>query len=119
MGFPAACLIRAWTLLARKSDQDTGKAWRERLHFLSLLLATLSMLLICAFIYSNFNPNGVSFAFPASRAWIISNRAAVIAWVLAGLMLAFGKSKFWLPLLLWTITAPLCAVFIMFMGTLY
>jgi hypothetical protein len=77
------------------------------------------MLLICAFIYSNYNPNGASFVSSAPRGWIVSNRAALTAWLLAGLALATGKGKFWLPLLLWTISTPLCACFIIFMGSIY
>lgn len=92
---------------------------RENLQVASLLLATLSMLLICAFVYSNYNPNGDSFVSPAPRGWIISNRVALATWLLGSLTLAVGKGKLWLPLLLWTISTPLCAGFIIFMGSVY
>jgi hypothetical protein len=119
MGFPAACLVWAWRGSARQSGQSVSPTLRENLQVASLLLATLSMLLICAFIYSNYNPNGASFVSPAPRGWIISNRVALTTWLLAGLTLATGKGKLWLPLLLWTITTLLFACFIIFMGSIY
>jgi hypothetical protein len=119
MGIPAACLIWAWRGSTRQSGQGASATTREKLQIASLLLATLSMLLICAFIYSNYNPNGASFVSQAARGWIISNRVALTTWLLAGLTLAVGKGKLWLPLLLWTISAPLCVCFIIFMGSIY
>lgn len=116
MGFPTACLIWAWRCSVRRIGQSMRPTLRENLQVASLLLATLSMLLICAFVYSNYNPNGASFMSPAPRGWIISNRLALATWLLASLTLAVGKGKLWLPVLLWTISAPLCASFYHFYG---
>lgn len=115
----AICLIFAW-LRSKDSLEDASvQSWRATIAAAGLVLASVSQLLITAFLASGYHSQGQSFAQPAPRAWIVSNSMSVVAWaaVLLAAFLGTGKTK--QALLYWAILMPLESGLIIMSGSTF
>jgi hypothetical protein len=94
----------------------TELGWRAGLLIVGLVLASLSQLLVTAFLLIGFRSDGQSFATPVSLPWAIANWTSLLTWVLALVTVALGKGTIRRPLLIWGLVIPVTSWIIFMMG---
>jgi hypothetical protein len=81
-----------------------------------LTLASLSQLLVTAFLLTGFRAGGQSFATRVSLPWAIANWASLLTWILTLITVALGKGRVRRPLLIWGLLIPVTSWIVFMMG---
>jgi hypothetical protein len=116
MSPPAICLIHAWRTLVKIGTGEIEHRWRSRLLIVGLTLASVSQLLVTAFLLTGFHSGGQSFATRVSLPWAIANWTSLLTWILTLIIVALGKGTVRRPLLIWGLVMPVTSWIVFMMG---
>jgi hypothetical protein len=115
----AMCLYYAWRACAKLRMDSNKEEWRERSLIVAVLLASLSQLLVTAFLIQGYHLEGQSYATRVSLPWLVVNLTSLLSWLIAFFLVILGKGGVRRPLLIWCFVMPMTSCFIFMSGYTY
>ena len=110
------CLYYAWKAWVKLGMTPTKNGWRAQVLMVGVMLASLSQILVTAFLLTGFRSGGQSFATRVSLPWAIANWTSLLSWLLSFAAVALGKGSIRRSLLVWCFLIPMASWIIFVMG---